>query len=180
MKTQKEQFGNELGPKDPESYQEYFELADQRPTFGEVNKTGRKNAGHDRKWPGPPPLNGDPEENADPVPISGGADGNAPFPKTRSQYQVLLDGKKYSPEFGRVPDACPAGEWKHTIPTEMYPNQGGTLLPTERRPMEKQIQLGWKSRGYDLSEDASAAAPSIVGPGISQTPQRKKLRKTEG
>src|SRR6266404_6916412 len=100
MKYEKEQHGQELGPK---NYLEYFEVKSERPTFGDVNKTGRKNAGHDKSWEDAakrvlPQGNGKPG----PVtPISGGTDGDIPNPKTRSQYKYVSGGRKYSAEFGR-------------------------------------------------------------------------------
>jgi hypothetical protein len=78
MKYEKEQHGQELGPKAGKEYANYFELKSERPTFGDLNKTGRKNAGHDKSW----------EDAANKVlpqgdgkrgpvtPISGGADGD--------------------------------------------------------------------------------------------------------
>jgi len=175
MKDASEQHGSELGPKTPTEYQEYFELADQRPTFGEVNKTGRKNAGHDKNWDDAAQrVSPQGDGNPGPVtPVSGGADGDIPDPKTRSQYRYVTGGKKYSPEFGRVPDS--EQTWKHTGPQgsgEMFPNAG-----PQTAAFKRPIKLGWKERyahalNPEIPEDmGKATAPN--------TPQRRKQRRTE-
>jgi hypothetical protein len=172
MKSAKEQFGQELGPKTPQEYADYFELADQRPTFGETNKTGRKNAGFDRSWDDAA-KKVTPQDKIGPITaISGGPDGDVVKPKTRSQYKYVAGGKKYSAEFGRVPDA--GKEFKPSAPTgdpRMYPNEG-----PQTAAFKRPIQLGWKKRyahalGSDVQVADSATAPN--------TPQRRKQRRTE-
>jgi hypothetical protein len=177
LKNSNEQYGHELGPKDADEYQEYYELADQRPTFGEKNSAGEPTAGYNRSWEKAatevtPQGDG---EAGNVIPISGG-ESNEPKFRRHSVVDKYTFGKSFDPITGRVPDA--GKKFSPSKPTgdpTMYKNEGGTLLPTERRPMEKQIQIGWKNRGYDVSENTHAGAPMTHG----NTPQRRKLRQTE-
>ena len=144
MKNAKEHFGHELGPKTPEEYLNYNELAPQRPTFGDVNKSGSKNAGHDKSWSdATKKTSRQGDGNPGPITrISGGKNGDVVDPKDRSQYKYVAGGKKYSAEFGRVPDA--GKKWEASAPTgdpTMYPNRG-PQTPANLRP----IEIGWKKR----------------------------------
>jgi hypothetical protein len=174
MKSEKEQHGQELGPKTPQEYADYNELAPQRPTFGDVNKSGRKNAGFDRSWDDAAKrVSPQGDGNPGPItPISGGADGDIPNPKTRSQYLYVSGGRKYSAEFGRVPDE--GKEFEPSAPTgnpKMYPNEG-----PQTAAFKRPIQLGWKKRyAHTLGSDAQVADAATA----PNTPQRTAQRKTE-
>jgi len=154
-------------------YEEWHELSPQRPTFEDADhkltSTGVKYPGHDRKWPGPPPLNGSPDENKEPTPISGGEDGSVP--KKRRHSIVDKYAQSY-PVNSRVPDK--GKEWTASAPTGnpiMYANHG-PQTPANLRP----ITLGWKKRYAHALEPNAQVADAMTAP---NTPQRKRLRKTE-
>jgi hypothetical protein len=182
MRREDEQHGKELGPKTPEGYADYFELAPQRPTFEDAdhktNSAGEQYPGHDRNWQDASAnvsVQGD--GNPGPViPISGG-ESNEPKGRRHSIVDVYTGGRNYDPaQAGRVPDA--GKEFKPSAPTgdpTLYANQG-PQTPAFKRP----IKLGWKERYKDaLSPDVVVADKMTVGSGISQTPQRKKFRASE-
>lgn len=169
MKSEKEQHGGELGPKTPKQYENYFEPVSQRPTFSERTKSsaGHLLPGHDKKWSASP-MNGDPRENKEPTPVSGVA---GPKQRRYSTVDEVTHGN-YDPIQGRVPDE--GKTFKASAPTgnaKLYVNQG-PHTPANKR----EIKIGWRNRGYALGEDASAGAPVTV----PSTPQKKRLRKTEG
>ena len=181
MKNEKEQHGKEANTevlRKGVPYEEWQELSPQRPTFEDVNhkltNTSVKYPGHDRKWPGPPPLNGSPEENKKPTAISGGKDGSVPKKRRHSIIDKYTGGRNYDVENSRVPD-----KGKRWEATPFVDSQGDPALhrnrlvelPANCRP----IEIGWKKRyAHALTPDgreANATAPN--------TPQRRKLRKTE-
>ena len=177
MKNEKEQHGKEANTevlRKGVPYEEWQELSPQRPTFEDVNhkltSTSVKYPGHDRKWPGPPPLNGSPEENKKPTAISGGKDGSVP--KKRRHSIVDKYARSYDPVNSRVPDA--GKKWEASAPTgdpTMYPNR----LP-ELPANLRSVKIGWKERyKHALGPDAQVADPMTA----PNTPQRRKLRKTE-
>ena len=177
MKNEKEQHGKEANTevlRKGVPYEEWQELSPQRPTFEDVNhkltSTSVKYPGHDRKWPGPPPLNGSPEENKKPTAISGGKDGSVP--KKRRHSIVDKYAQSYDPVNSRVPDK--GKEWTASAPTGnpiMYANHG-PQTPANLRP----ITLGWKKRYAHALEPNAQVADAMTAP---NTPQRKRLRKTE-
>ena len=177
MKSEKEQHGHEANTeyaRRGRNYGDVYELAPQRKTFGETNKTGAKNAGHDKAWEeAASQVTPQGDGKTGPVtPISGGTDGDIVQPKTRSQYSYAAGGKKYSAEFGRVSDS--EQEWKNSGPAgsgEMFPNQG-----PQTAAFKRPIEIGWKKRyahaiGGDVQVADAATAPN--------TPQRRKQRRTE-
>src|SRR5438105_3680934 len=108
MKNAKEHFGQELGPKTPQEYAEYDELAPQRPTFEDedhkVTSTGVKYPGHDRTWKDVPVS---PQGDGKPgpvTPISTGKDGNTPKKRRHSTVDQYTHGRNYDVENSRVPD----------------------------------------------------------------------------
>jgi hypothetical protein len=187
MKDPKEMHGQEsntdFGGK---TYEEFFEPIPFRPTFSdrEVNSTGTtRTPGHDRSWEDAA-ARVTPQDQIGPVtPVSGGSaaqGGDIPRALKRthphSTVDKYTDARAFDPPQGRVPDS--EQYWKDSgLPGsgEMFPNRGGTLLPSERR----EIKIGWKSRGYDVGDDALAGAPMTIGSGPTQTPQRKRLRARE-
>jgi hypothetical protein len=189
MKSEKEQHGQELGPKTPQEYADYHELAPQRPTFEDAehqtNSAGKKYAGHDRSW-SDAATKVSPQGDGKPgpvTPISGGSaeegGDTARALKRTSPHSIVdkyLGGKNFDPVQGRVPDA--GKEFQPSAPVghpKMYPNEG-PQTPAFNRP----TKLGWKERYKDaLRPDVAVGDAMTVGSGISQTPQRKKLRKSE-
>jgi len=174
MKSAKEQHGQELGPKTPQEYADYSELAPQRPTFGDrgTTSTGIKHPGHDRTW-NDTPTSPQGDGNPGPVtPISGGKDGNVPKKRRHSTVDAYTGGRNYDPANSRVPDADK--EFNPSAPTgdpKMYANEG-----PQTAAFKRPIQIGWKKRyAHALSPDAQVA-DAMTAP---NTPQRKKLRKTE-
>ena len=177
MKNEKEQHGKESNTEYGRkgiAYEDWHELAPQRKTFGDVNKSGRKNAGHDKSWTqATKKTSRQGDGKSGPItPISGGKDGDVVDPKDRSQFKYVTGGKKYSAEFGRVPDA--GKKWEASAPTgdpTMYPNRG-PQTPANLRP----IEIGWKKRyAHALTPDAQVADAATA----PNTPQRKRLRRTE-
>jgi len=171
VKDAKEQYGQELGPKTPQEYAEYNELAPQRPTFGDrgTTSTGIKHPGHDRTWndtPTSPQGDGQPGPR---TPISGGKS-NQPKGRRHSTVDSYVTGN-FDPARGRVADEGKKFE-VHSMPGDgkMFPNLG-PQTPANKR----EIKIGWKNKGYDLGENAQAGAPMTA----PNTPQRKKIRKTE-
>jgi len=159
----KEQFGQELGPKTPEEYAAYRELAPQRPTFEDAdhqtNSAGERYAGFDRNWDNASKTVS-PQGDGKPGPIteiSGGKDGNSKTFRRHSIVDVYLDGN-YDPIRGRVPDEGKSFEASAPIgdPT-LYTNQG-VQSPASKRP----IQIGWKKK-YAQALSAENLAGSKAG-----------------
>jgi hypothetical protein len=179
MKNEKEQHGKEANTevlRKGTAYEDWQELSPQRPTFEDadhkVTSTGERYPGWDRKWPGPPPLNGSPDENKEPTPISGGEDGSEPKKRRHSTIDKYTGGRNYDVENSRVPDV--GKKWTASAPTgdpTMYPTRL-PQLPANLRP----VQVGWKERyKHALTPDAQVADAATA----PNTPQRKRLRKTE-
>jgi hypothetical protein len=179
MRNKKEQHGEEANTeylRRGKDYSDVYEPAPQRPTFGDADhkktSTGIKHPGHDREWPGPPPLNGSPEENQNPTPISGGRDGHIPNKRRHSTVDGYLDGRNYDPIQGRVPDS--EQKWKNTGPQgsgEMFPNKG-VQTPASKR----EVQIGWQKRYADALRPEVVIGDAMSAP---NTPQRRKFRRTE-
>ena len=170
----KEMHGQELGPKTPQEYADYFELAPQRPTFGDrpTTSTGIKHPGHERTW-SDTPVSPQGDGNPGPVtPISGGKDGDVPRKRRYSTVDAYTHGRSYDPIQGRVPDEGKVFEPSSATgdPT-MYENQG-----PQTAAFKRPIQIGWEKRyAHALSPDV-VVADAATAP---NTPQRKKLRMTE-
>jgi hypothetical protein len=167
MKYEKEMHGQELGPK---NYLEYFEVKSERPTFGErdKNSSGHTIAGHDREWSSATPQ----DKFPDVTPISGGKDGDIPKKRRHSTIDAYTGGRNYDPENGRVPDA--GKTWEASAPTgssKMYPNLGPQTAANKR-----EVKIGWKERYAAALRPDSQVADAMTAP---NTPQRKKLRRTE-
>jgi len=177
VKNEKEQHGKESNTEYGRrgiAYQDWRELAPQRATFEDVehktNSAGEKYPGHDRTWKDVPVS---PQGDGKPgpvTPISTGKDGNVP--KKRRHSIVDKYARSYDPVNSRVPDK--GKEWTASAPTgsrTMYPNR----LP-ELPANLRDVQIGWKKRyAHALGPDAQVADAMTAG----NTPQRRKLRKTE-
>ena len=178
MKSEREQHGKEANTevlRKGTAYEDWQELAPQRKTFGDVNKSGRKNAGHDKSWSdATKKTSRQGDGNPGPITrISGGKNGDVVDQKDRSQYKYVAGGKKYSAEFGRVPDA--GKKWEAT---PFVDSQGDPALYVNRLPQLpanlRPVQIGWRGRYKDsLDAQIGGAATS------ASTPQRRKQRKSE-